>query len=61
MSLSKENATDLLVCANMLGEVSESVNQFNATKIEMIQDKINKIIVTEGLDLPALVIVCKEK
>ncbi|MGK2231162.1 MAG: hypothetical protein ACI92O_000320 [Colwellia sp.] len=54
MSLDRTNATDLIVCSKILDEVLVKVNQFNATKISIIQDKINKIIQDEGHDLVEL-------
>ena len=58
MSLDASNATDLIVCSKMLGEITLNVNQFNATKIEMIQDKIKKIISSEGHNLNDLIESC---
>jgi hypothetical protein len=61
MSLDSTNATDLIILSTMLDEVSETVNQFNATKIEMIKDKIRKIILSEGHDINDLIVGCKKK
>ena len=59
MSLDRTNATDLIVCTMLLGEISENVNQFNATKIEMIQDKIKKIITDEGHNIKEQIVDCE--